>query len=447
MSETLLLRDLCQVITKGTTPTIAQGGFTETGVNYIKSESLTYEGSLNEKAFAFVSPSTHEQLKRSQIQDGDILYSIAGANLGKCAIATSRILPANTNQAVAIIRLNPRLADGRFVSYCLRDTRLVRQVLASVAQSAQPNVNLADVGRIEIPNWPLAKQRAVSAILGALDDKIENNRRINSTLESITGALFKSWFVDLNPVRLKVDGLTTHLTREVVGQFSDSPSESAYGQVPTGWRLAPVGQYLSRGVGGAWGEDHASAKAPLGVRCLRGIDCHQLASRRLPSTPERFLSEQQVASRVLRGGEIIVEGSGSFCGRSIYWLPQYATLFDRPVTYSNFCKRLDPTARASQSLIAWLHIRGAYEAGELNGYRVGTAFPNFDVDGLLDNLIVPMPPPELADAFAVIYGTLLRVDLLKQSQSLAKLRDALLPKLISGELLVSEADRTIEKSA
>ena len=118
------LADLCLKITKGTTPNEKDGGFSERGINYIKSESLSYDGSIDATKFAFISEETNQRLKRSIIQDADILYSIAGANLGKCGIARAEYLPANTNQAVAIIRVDEQRASSRFISFCLRNPSL-----------------------------------------------------------------------------------------------------------------------------------------------------------------------------------------------------------------------------------------------------------------------------------------------------------------------------------
>src|SRR5690606_11027417 len=121
------------------------GSFTSSGVNYIKSESLSYNGSIDVSKFARISPQTHDALKRSKIQSDDILYSIAGVNLGKCGVASPEMLPANTNQAVAIIRVDRSKACPTFVSYFLRSKQFVAQVLAGVAQSAQPKIGRAHV--------------------------------------------------------------------------------------------------------------------------------------------------------------------------------------------------------------------------------------------------------------------------------------------------------------
>jgi type I restriction enzyme S subunit len=116
MGDTILLGEICSLITKGSTPTSNDGGFSDSGINFIKSESLSYGGTIDRSKFAFIGETTHQKLRRSQVADRDILYSIAGANLGKCGIARADVLPANTNQAVAIIRVDQKRASPEFVS-------------------------------------------------------------------------------------------------------------------------------------------------------------------------------------------------------------------------------------------------------------------------------------------------------------------------------------------
>ena len=92
---------------------------------------------------------------------------------------------------------------------------------------------------------PLPEQRAIAHILGTLDDKIELNRRMNATLEEMARALFKSWFVDFDPVRAKAEGRDTGLPREIADLFPDGFEESAVGEVPKGWRVAALGRDCS----------------------------------------------------------------------------------------------------------------------------------------------------------------------------------------------------------
>jgi type I restriction enzyme S subunit len=327
-----------------------------------------------------------------------------------------------------------------------------------------PRAKWEHVERFKRPYLPLPEQRAIARILGTLDDKIELNRRMNETLEAMAQALFKSWFVDFdpvvvnalragNPIPEKFAERAAHyrnnpgalgLPEEILRLFPARFVDSVLGPIPEGWGVGPLNDFFSVGLGGAWGEGEPSARATVAVRCLRGIDCHDLAEGRIPDVPVRWLSPKQVADRELMEGAILIEGSGSFCGRSMIWRRGYEALLGAPVGYSNFCKRLDPGCTPAQAAICWMQIRQAYRDGMLQSFRTGTAFPNFDVHGFLSNLIVVVPPLPLAEAFGEIFALSQRLDLMAQSRTLTALRDALLPRLISGELRVPDVEKMLE---
>lgn len=292
---------------------------------------------------------------------------------------------------------------------------------------------------------PLLEQRAIARILGTLDDKIELNRRMNATLEAMARALFQSWFVDFDPVHAKASGRPpSGMDAPTAALFPSSLQDSPLGEIPAGWKVGKLGEFLEVGIGGAWGEETATAKQTVAVKCLRGIDCHDLAQRSLPEIPIRYIGQRQFDDRKLTEGCVLVEGSGSFCGRSMLWLNEYSALTGQSVCYSNFCKRLDPKCTPSQALVCWMQFRKAYDDGGLSGFRTGTAFPNFDIHGALSGLNVTCPSPEVADAFLTFYRNWLRLDLLAQSRTLATLRDTLLPKLLSGELSVAGFEKEVE---
>ena len=137
------LGELCNKITKGTTPTTYGMSFVDKGINYIKAESITKDSRIDETTFAFITKYTHDKLKRSQIELNDILFSMAGMFLGKTAIVSNEnFLPANTNQAVAIIRVKDEIANPFFVFYYLNQKSIKAYINLLSAQSAQPNINL-----------------------------------------------------------------------------------------------------------------------------------------------------------------------------------------------------------------------------------------------------------------------------------------------------------------
>ena len=194
------LSELTTKITKGTTPTKKDGGFSNEGVNYIKSEAVTFDGRIDESKFTFISSEIHKKLKRSQLEESDILMSMAGIHLGKTAIVRTRHLPANTNQALALIRPIKNKIYPDYLFYFLQQPSVVYFINNSTSQSAQPNINLQEIGSLNIQYPEYDEQKAIAHILGSLDDKIELNRQMNDTLEAMAQALFKSWFVDFDPV-------------------------------------------------------------------------------------------------------------------------------------------------------------------------------------------------------------------------------------------------------
>lgn len=115
--QELPVEKVALLITKGTTPTTLGEAFTDQGVNFIKAEALNGDSNLDSKGFAFIDEKTHELLKRSILQNEDVLITIAGAKTGMCGFVREEHLPANTNQAVGIVRIDKEKAVPRFIYY------------------------------------------------------------------------------------------------------------------------------------------------------------------------------------------------------------------------------------------------------------------------------------------------------------------------------------------
>jgi type I restriction enzyme S subunit len=231
---------VAQRITKGTTPTTVGGRFVQQGINFVKVESITSDGSLDTNKFAHIDNYTDALLSRSRLAPNDILFSIAGS-IGRTALVCDDILPANVNQAVAIVRPNAQLIHARFLYYVLRDEIRLRHAATRTVQSVQANFSLAELGSVEIPLPAMREQQAIAHILGTLDDKIELNRRMSETLETMARALFESWFVDFDPVRAKAEGRGTGLSPAFASLFPAAFVDSDLGEIPAGWSVRPIG--------------------------------------------------------------------------------------------------------------------------------------------------------------------------------------------------------------
>lgn len=176
------LDEICELITKGTTPTSIGYKFTDEGINFIKVESLTENGEIIPNKVAYINEKCHQALKRSQLKINDILFSIAGA-LGRIGIVNEDIVPANTNQALAIIRLKNN--SGLLVKYVAKffnSNIIVEEIEKLRGGAAQQNLSLGQLKDLKIPIPPLQEQQQIVTILDktfAAIDKAKANAEQN----------------------------------------------------------------------------------------------------------------------------------------------------------------------------------------------------------------------------------------------------------------------------
>ncbi len=178
------LKDFCNIITKGTTPSTYGFSFEKTGIKFIRSENINNSRRIS-KTNLYISNKANEKLKRSVLMEGDVLMSIAGAYLGKLAVIDKSALPANTNQAVAILRTDSSKLNPLYLYYYLSSDKIQNYINNVNAQSAQPNINLQQIGDIILNVPVLEYQQHIVDIIGSIDDKIENNNKIIEKMTSL----------------------------------------------------------------------------------------------------------------------------------------------------------------------------------------------------------------------------------------------------------------------
>ncbi|MGI8836533.1 MAG: restriction endonuclease subunit S [Pyrinomonadaceae bacterium] len=420
------LRDVSTVITKGTTPTTLGYPFTEAGINFVKSESISTDGRIDRSKFAFIDEATNRVLKRSILAEEDILFSMAGVFIGKTAVVPREILPANTNQAVGIIRLDRSKADPHFVDYHLRNRTYNKFINNLVAQSAQPNLNLAEIGNLPLALPPLEEQRAIAQVLGALDNKIELNQRMNETLEATAQAIFRSWFIDFLPIRSKPIGQTSNAASTYGFIFPDGFQPTGIGEIPDGWTVTSVYDCATFINGVAFSKVHFSLDGS-------GLPIVKIAELKDGVTAQTKFTNGELAGKYkIRDGEILFAWSGSpdtsidtfvWAGGDA-WLNQHIFKVEFYSPHEKLfvyylLKHLKPTfieiARDKQTTGL-----GHVTAQDLK--RLKVAFPSPAVLEAFQRVVEPL--------FERSFQTL------TESRTLAALRDALLPKLLSGKLQV-----------
>ena len=397
--KTYKLSELTELITKGTTPSTYGFGFTDDGINFIKSESTNYDGRLDESSFVKVSSEAHEKLKRSQLKENDILFSMAGAYLGKTGIVCKNHLPANTNQANGIIRVNQAKAIPKFVALALRNPLLVNYVNASGGQSAQPNINLTDIGNLEIALPPIQEQKSITQILSAINDKIENNLAINKTLEEMAMALYKHWFVDFGPFQ--------------DGEFVDSE----LGRIPKGWEVLTLKDVSNLTAGGDKPKNFSNV---ITEECKIPIYSNGITNDGLYGfTDTARINEESIT--VSARGTI-----GFVCLRLEPYLPIVRLIAVVP----------NKKFVSSKYLFYWLKSQNINGNGTT---QQQLTVPDFRVTKVM------VPKLEFVNKFTDIinpYYDAINSNII-ENQTLTQLRDTLLPKLISGEVRLKEFRESI----
>ncbi len=189
------LGDIATVITKGTTPTSIGFNFQNEGINFVKIESVDENGNFIYEKFDHISDECHEKLKRSQLKENDVLFSIAGA-IGRTAIVTKDILPANANQALAIIRIPQGAINYSFLLYIFQSSVVLEQAEKKKQGVAQLNLSLKDISDFIIPDIPLEKQQEIVDNLDKVSNLISLRKQQLSKLDELVKARFVEMFGD-----------------------------------------------------------------------------------------------------------------------------------------------------------------------------------------------------------------------------------------------------------
>jgi type I restriction enzyme S subunit len=365
------------------------------------------------------------QAKKS-IRKGDILFSEIRPANGRWAYVDHEADDFVVSTKLMVIRAKQNRLFPKYLYQFLTSSEITKrlQYLAESRSGTFPQITFDQVATLELPLPPLAEQKAIAAVLGALDDKIELNRRMNATLEAMARALFQSWFVDFDPVRAKLDG------RQPVGMDSTTAAlfpkhleDSPLGHIPRGWRACRLGD-IAKNVSITFD---------------------------FKRTPEVVF---------INTGDVL-EGDFLRSNRSLHvGLPGQAKKSIRPddILFSEIRpanKRYAYVDFDSSDYVVstkFMIIRGSKEIHPRLLYRILTAketldefqvqaesrsgtFPQITFDSI-SHLPIVLPPIEIQEAFQRAVGKMdaqIKVNK-QQSRTLATLRDTLLPKLLSGDL-------------
>ena len=331
----------------------------------------------------------------------------------------------------AIKSIPRRSHNARFCYYLLNSLNLWRLREGS----GQPLINQSILGSIRVSLPPLIEQKTIAHILGTLDDKIELNRKTNETLEAIAKALFKSWFVDFDPVRAKAEGRLTGLPAEISDLFPDSFEKSELGEIPRGWRVQAFGSLLSISRDSINPSDtplelfdHYSIPAyDSGCKPSKEFgesiksqkflveDDSLLVSKLNPSTPRVWIPYSSGTRRRICSTEFLVCRTFQGVGRSFAYClassdPIIETMIGLAGGTSNSHQRIRPEDFLNLTCCP-------------GNEQVRTVFCSL-VDPIMNS---------------VLWNK-------QESVDLGQMRDTLLPKLISGELRIPDAEALVAEA-
>jgi type I restriction enzyme S subunit len=366
------------------------------------------------------------QLRSKLAKPGDAVITTKGNSTGRTAFVLKSMPPFVYSPHLSYWRSHDRARiDGRFLHYWSKGPEFLEQLAGMKASTDMaPYLSLVDQKRLHIALPPIPEQRAIAQILGTLDDKIELNWRMNETLEAMAWAIFKSWFVDFDPVRAKAEG------RQPSGMdaalFPNSFQDSPLGKIPKGWKVAAIGDVV-RAVGGSTPSTQEPDFWDGDINFATPKDLASLTSPVLLSTERRITDKglQCISSGLLPKGTLLLSSRAPI---------GYLAVTEIPVTVNQgFIAMVCDRDLPNYYVLYWARENLDTIIANANG----TTFLEISKQNFRPIKVI-VPSPLILEAFVRLAEPLHKrvVANLKESKSLATIRDALLPKLLSGEIRV-----------
>jgi type I restriction enzyme S subunit len=382
--------------------------------------------------FVFVSKETADQLKSSNVFAGDLVFPHRGA-IGEVGIVPRDGTPRYLlSTSLMKLTCNEEVVDPVFLFYFFRSPTGRHELLKNTSTVGTPGIAtpLTSLKSIEVTLPLFEEQRAIAHILGTLDDKIELNRRMNETLEAMSRAIFQSWFVDFDPVRSKAEGRNLGLP-EIADLFPDRFEDSELGEIPKGWTIRTLYDCADYINGATFRNEHFSPDRT-------GLPVIKIGELKDGITAQTKFTEHSFDERYrISDGEILFSWSGSpdtsidtfIWADGEGWLNQH--IFKIQLKRSSEKSFIYNTLRFLKPV--FIEIARNKQTTGL-GHVTATD---------LKRLKIVKPPEVVLLTFNQLAGPQFEKTFanLQESHTLAAIRDALLPKLISGELRVKDAAR------
>lgn len=405
------LADICQKIGSGATPRGGKEAYRAEGIALVRSQNVL-DFSFSGDGLAYINDEQADKLRNVELQSGDVLLNITGDSVARACLMDDDYLPGRVNQHVAIIRVDESKAVNSYLLYYLqwRKSHLLQLASAGATRNA---LTKGMIEQLEIDLPSLDEQRKVVGILGSIQNKIKLNHEINDNLEQQAQAIFKEWFIE-NPENNE-------------------------------WSTGTFAELIKTTLNGDWGKEAPTGNSTEKVYCIRGADIPEVKAGNKGKMPTRYILPKNFVKKQLTAGDIVVEISGGSptqsTGRCTAITQSLLDRYDSGMVCTNFCKAIKP--KEGYSLFIYYYWQYLYGKGIFFSYENGTTgIKNLDFSGFIETETILIPPVDKVIAFddycKSIFNQIFANG--KQNEHLAVLRDTLLPKLMSGELDVSDID-------
>ncbi|EOI3489647.1 restriction endonuclease subunit S [Cronobacter sakazakii] len=466
------LGDYCLKVGSGATPKGGKSVYLDAGqIALIRSQNV-YNDTFKPDGLAYITVDAANKLKNVEVQSGDILLNITGDSVARLCLAPDEYLPARVNQHVAIIRPDPNEFDSRFLRYFLVSPEQQELLLVIASAGATRNaLTKSHIESLEVCKPELAIQIWIANQLESLDKKIQLNHQINQTLEQMAQALFKSWFVDFEPVKAKMavleaggsqeDATVAAMTaisgkntdalavfeREQPAQYAElkataelfpsAMQESELGEIPEGWHVSDLSKLAILNAE-SWSKKNAPesvsyvdlANAKWGI--INSIETYQFSDA--PSRARRILKLHDTIVGTVR------PGNGS-----------YSYIYKNGLTGSTGFAVLTPKSKIFSEYI-YLCVTSIENIERLTHLADGGAYPAVNADVVLSTqCVLPLGEKNLESLLEMFSARTevffsYRKNSLDQNEVLTSIRDTLLPKLLSGEITLPEAEQAVSEA-
>ena len=414
------LDEVCREITVGHVGRMADK-YIDAGIPFLRSLSVE-PFRINREGLKFIDADFHAKLKKSALRPGDVVIVRTG-NPGTCAVIPDWLEDANCSDLV-IARCGPRLRP-RFLCYAVNSVA-GQQIDDHLVGAVQQHFNVGSARILEFGLPDLEEQGEIVALLGALDDKIELNRRMNETLEAMARVIFKDWFVDFGPTRAKAEGRAPYLAPELWDLF---PAALDNEDKPAGWGSKPLDE-IAEFLNGL-----ALQKFPA-VDPDDSLPVIKIAELRGGITPKSSRASREVPEKyVVADGDFLFSWSGSLLAR--FWTEGEGAL-------NQHLFKVNSDQYPPWFFSQWVH----HHLEEFQAIAASKATTMGHIQRRhLEEAETTCPPDDVLSILGQTVGPLVECTIKNdlEARTLAQTRDLLLPKLMSGEIRLAEKNEKNEK--